>query len=246
MSIPLFPIIRLFVVLLVIGTALCLPLYKFRYRDFVSSILFAKILMWLPIAGVFIATLYLNALGRWGILLSLIGICIYEIYRIRKRNRSLPLWYPALIMIALLHFVLLVVVFGNQFVTLLIVLCIASVMSDVCAFFAGRYLGRHYLPTILNSRKSWEGVAGQIFGAFVGLGLVNLFILSGIPWWLALPVGVGSAAGDLTNSYVKRQVGIKDWSKLLPGHGGFTDRLSSLSGAAMILFYSLLLFGFST
>ena len=67
----------------------------------------------------------------------------------------------------------------------------------------------------------------------------------GVPWWLGLPIGLGSAAGDLTNSYVKRQLGIKDWSKLLPGHGGFTDRLSSLSGAAMVLFYTLLLFGLS-
>jgi hypothetical protein len=65
MSIPLFAIIRLFVVLLVVGTALCLPLYKFRYREFFSSMLFAKILMWLPIAGVFIAALYFCAFGRW-------------------------------------------------------------------------------------------------------------------------------------------------------------------------------------
>ena len=245
MTIPLFEIIRLFIVLLIIGTGLCLPLYKFHYREFFSSILFAKILMWLPIAAVFIGALYLGTFGRWAILLGLIVVCLYEAYRIRKRNRALSLWYPALIAVALLHFALLGTIFGGQFITILIVLCIASVMSDVCAFFAGRYLGRHYLPAVLNGRKSWEGVVGQIVGAFIGLGLVNAFALGGVPWWLGLPIGLGSAAGDLTNSYVKRQLGIKNWSKLLPGHGGFTDRLSSLSGAAMVLFYTLLLFGLS-
>lgn len=244
MKIPLHQIIELFVWLLILGTGLCLPLYRFKYHVFFRSALFVKILMWLPISSLFIGTLFLGATSRWLILVALVLVCSIEQWRVRRAIGHSPIWYFCLINVALLHFALLGRYFGAEFVSILITLCIASVLSDVVAFFFGRYLGRHFLPSSLNSGKSWEGVVGQLIGAFVGVILVKWFVIAGIPFWLGFPIGLGSAAGDLTNSFVKRSLRIKDWSSFLPGHGGFTDRLSSLSGAAIILFYTLLIFDF--
>ena len=237
----------LFSILLVAGILLTLPLYHLDYRRFMKSKLFIKIVFWVPIFLIFVSLLYMSNATRlvvWVVLLALALRELLGIIRQRQVGRNaIPVIFYTLFSIALLHFYLIGVIYSRQFVNLLITICFASVLSDVTAFFMGNYLGKHKLPALFNKNKSWEGVAGQIIGAFIGVVLVNTYIVRIPTLLLFLPIGVGAAVGDLANSYVKRFLSIKDWSNSIPGHGGYLDRLSSLAGSALLTFYYLRLFG---
>lgn len=239
------PLLFLVAVLFVAGTLACLPLYRFRVKRFVRSRLFVKICFWWPIFGVFLAALYGPGWVRLGVLVVLLAACLAEWYRVSRRQppplRRVLAAYICLVVVCLGHFYGLGVAYAPALMPLLAVLCLTSVLSDVGAFFMGNYMGRHTLPAWLNDSKSWEGVAGQLLGALLGIVLVKLYVVPEIPAWLCVPIGIGSALGDLANSYAKRLAGIKDWSQAIPGHGGFIDRLASLAGAATVLFYSLYL-----
>jgi phosphatidate cytidylyltransferase len=94
----------------------------------------------------------------------------------------------------------------------------------------------------ISPKKSWEGFAGSIGGA-TAVGVLACLFLLDKPWWVGVVLAVGMVAastiGDLAESMVKRELGIKDMSSILPGHGGVMDRLDSIvfaSPAAFILF----------
>jgi phosphatidate cytidylyltransferase len=80
---------------------------------------------------------------------------------------------------------------------------------------------------------------GELAGAMVGVILVNTFIIEVVSVWIFIPIGFGALVGDLANSFVKRKLQTKQWSNALPGHGGFTDRFSSIAGSAALTFYFL-------
>jgi phosphatidate cytidylyltransferase len=90
-------------------------------------------------------------------------------------------------------------------------------------------------PTI-SPKKSWEGFAGSVAGAGLGGALTVWLILSG-QWWQGLIIGaviaVVATGGDLTESLIKRDLGVKDMGNLLPGHGGVMDRMDSLLPSAV-------------
>jgi phosphatidate cytidylyltransferase len=83
----------------------------------------------------------------------------------------------------------------------------------------------------VSPKKSWEGFTGSLVACMTGAALAIHFILDG-PWWAGLILGVvvavGATVGDLTESTIKRDLGIKDMGHLLPGHGGVMDRIDSL------------------
>lgn len=120
-------------------------------------------------------------------------------------------------------------------------------VADIAAYFAGRAFGRHKLAPTISPGKTWEGVAGALIGVLVyGAVVLTWSPLAGmLP--LALPLVVillalltaVSVMGDLFESLLKRQAGVKDSSNLLPGHGGVLDRIdaqtSTLPLAALIL-----------
>ncbi|MFN2588578.1 MAG: phosphatidate cytidylyltransferase [Actinomycetota bacterium] len=114
-------------------------------------------------------------------------------------------------------------------------LLIASVLivacDDIGAYFAGTRFGRHKMAPSISPAKSWEGFAGGILTALAaGLAAASLLDEMTVPTGLAL--GVISAllapVGDLVESQVKRELGIKDSGRLLPGHGGMLDRLDAI------------------
>jgi phosphatidate cytidylyltransferase len=106
-----------------------------------------------------------------------------------------------------------------------------TIASDIGGYFAGVLFGRHPMAPVISPKKSWEGFAGSVvFTAAAGIALV-VWLLDG-DWWVGVALGavavVMATLGDLCESVIKRDLGIKDMSQVIPGHGGLMDRLDSL------------------
>ncbi|HEX6337809.1 MAG TPA: phosphatidate cytidylyltransferase [Jiangellaceae bacterium] len=111
------------------------------------------------------------------------------------------------------------------------------VASDTGGYLAGSLMGRHRMAPTVSPKKSWEGFAGSVvLGTLVGVAAV-VFLLDG-RWWAGVVFGVAgviaATLGDLGESMIKRDLGIKDMSDLLPGHGGLMDRLDSVLTTAPV------------
>ena len=117
------------------------------------------------------------------------------------------------------------------------VLCILAmvVLSDTGGYAAGVFLGKHPMAPSISPKKSWEGLAGSLVATGVGGAFLVHYLLHQ-PYWHGAVLGVAVSAaavlGDLAESLIKRDLGIKDMSDLLPGHGGVMDRLDSVVFAA--------------
>jgi phosphatidate cytidylyltransferase len=106
-----------------------------------------------------------------------------------------------------------------------------TVASDVGGYIAGVLFGKHPMAPVISPKKSWEGFAGSLLACVgVGVWLVTAFL--GGDWWVGVLLGliavVMATLGDLCESVMKRDLGIKDMSQIIPGHGGLMDRLDSL------------------
>ena len=105
------------------------------------------------------------------------------------------------------------------------------VVSDISAYAVGSQLGRHKLAPLISPSKTWEGLMGSVVFAGVAGALFGTFLLD-VPWWVGVILGallaLGGTLGDLVESLIKRDAGIKDMSNFLPGHGGVMDRLDSM------------------
>jgi phosphatidate cytidylyltransferase len=118
--------------------------------------------------------------------------------------------------------------------------------ADIGAYFAGKAFGRHKLAPEISPGKTWEGVAG---------GTMTMLLAIAIGWWWLIPhdravlfiicliAGWFSIVGDLSESFFKRQAGLKDSGTLFPGHGGVLDRVDSLTAAAPFFWLGLKLAG---
>ncbi|MFI5084667.1 MAG: phosphatidate cytidylyltransferase [Actinomycetales bacterium] len=126
-------------------------------------------------------------------------------------------------------------------VTLLLV-----VANDTFGYLLGAFFGKHPMAPKISPKKSWEGFAGSIGGAMI-VAILCATLLLHLPWWAGIVLAVGlvtaSTAGDLAESMVKRELGIKDMSSILPGHGGVMDRLDSILFAAPMAFILFSLLG---
>ena len=126
----------------------------------------------------------------------------------------------------------------DMFGLAVIVLLFAIVWTtDVFAFFAGRALGGPKLLPAVSPKKTWSGAVVGVFGAILVALLVASFFGSfnrTAIIMIALVLSVVSQIGDLFESWVKRQFGVKDSSQLIPGHGGVMDRLDGFWAAALV------------
>lgn len=108
---------------------------------------------------------------------------------------------------------------------------VVTICSDVGGFAAGVMFGRHPMAPSVSPKKSWEGFAGSLVACVVAGVLCVTLLLDG-PWWIGVLLGVAvvvaATTGDLCESMIKRDLGIKDMSQMIPGHGGLMDRLDSL------------------
>jgi phosphatidate cytidylyltransferase len=119
-------------------------------------------------------------------------------------------------------------------------LCVVA--SDVGGYAVGVLAGRHPMAPTISPKKSWEGFAGSIAAGMVTGGLALTLLLHGA-WWEGALTGallvVCATLGDLCESLVKRDLGIKDMGRLLPGHGGLMDRLDSMLPTAVVAYLVL-------
>jgi phosphatidate cytidylyltransferase len=132
---------------------------------------------------------------------------------------------------------------GGAWLVLLIVAIVAC--ADIGGYFVGRRWGKHKLKPAVSPGKTWEGFVGGLLAnvllaivlwQITGNSLITLLAL-------ILPTSLFSVLGDLLESMVKRQRGIKDSSALLPGHGGVLDRMDSLTAAAPVFALALIASG---
>ena len=121
----------------------------------------------------------------------------------------------------------------------------ATVASDIGGFFAGSFFGNHKLAPSISPKKTWEGFTGSAITCMVVGGVLLPWLLHG-HWWQGLIVGVAAVCsatfGDLIESVIKRDLGIKDMGSLLPEHGGVMDRLDSLLATVPVVWLLLEVF----
>jgi len=123
-----------------------------------------------------------------------------------------------------------------------VVFIVLTVLSDVGGYVAGVLFGKHPMAPTVSPKKSWEGFAGSALFCAAGGAVLLPTLLDGEPWQgvvCGLAVMVTATLGDLGESMIKRDLGIKDMGSLLPGHGGIMDRLDSLLPAAPVTFLLL-------
>jgi phosphatidate cytidylyltransferase len=113
----------------------------------------------------------------------------------------------------------------------IITFILVTIASDIGGYVAGVLFGKHPMAPVISPKKSWEGFAGSaLFCIGAGIALV-VWLLDGA-WWVGVVLGliavVMATLGDLVESVMKRDLGVKDMSQIIPGHGGLMDRIDSL------------------
>ena len=152
-----------------------------------------------------------------------VGVCLSYVYRIRV----LP---------------------DGGFLVILVFICAWG--NDTLAYGTGRLIGKHKMSPVLSPKKSVEGLIGGIVGAGILAAVFGIFFnkfvegvsISNAPLWFGIVGMIGAVPaviGDLAASAIKRNNDIKDYGKLIPGHGGVMDRFDSMIFTAPIIFYAL-------
>jgi phosphatidate cytidylyltransferase len=112
---------------------------------------------------------------------------------------------------------------------------IVTIASDIGGYAVGVIAGKHPMAPVISPKKSWEGFAGSAVSCVLAGWLTVTLLLDG-DWWVGVLLGliavVMATLGDLCESVIKRDLGIKDMSQIVPGHGGLMDRLDSLLATA--------------
>ena len=203
-------------------------------------------------AAVAVASFYWGQQGQWLILLA--GSALVFLWRLAELAvpKYRGTWREILRDLAAGFFVQAYVVFLGCISILLVAqpdgqwwvlsFMIVVICVDTGAYVTGLNFGKHPMAPRISPKKTWEGFAGAAGLALIA-GVVLGILLLHQPWWFGLILGAVITAtatfGDLAESLLKRDMGIKDMSTWLPGHGGFLDRLDSMlpsAAAAYVLF----------
>ncbi|MCU1526649.1 MAG: phosphatidate cytidylyltransferase [Frondihabitans sp.] len=201
------------------------------------------------------AAYFFGAQGQWLTLIA--GIVVVSLWRLALaipsagRESAADLWRDlgtgAFVQIYTTFLgsflVLLTAQHDGQWWTLGALIIVISV--DTGAYATGLSFGKHPMAPRISPKKTWEGFAGSVAASMIAGILISLFMIHQ-PWWLGLVLGAvltfTATIGDLTESLIKRDLGIKDISTWLPGHGGFLDRLDSTLPSAVAAYALFLIF----
>ncbi len=148
-------------------------------------------------------------------------------------------WFYVAIPFGLLCTLFLTPASENYFIGILIGLFVIIWSSDVFAYLTGSMIGKHKLFERLSPKKTWEGSIGGLLFALLAAYILSIIYnqLSLVEWMiLAVIIVIAGTLGDLSESFLKRQAGVKDSGKLLPGHGGILDRFDATLFATPFVF----------
>jgi phosphatidate cytidylyltransferase len=207
-------------------------------------------------AGVIAATFYWKTEGQWLILLA--GMAFVTVWRLveaaipARRKTGQALGNDLLAGL----FIQAYAIFLGSFTVLLaserngnlwvLALLIVVVSTDTGAYVSGLLLGKHKMAPRISPKKTWEGFAGSLVAAQIASFLVGWLLLGNLPILDRVLFGfilaLTATVGDLVESLIKRDLGIKDISNWLPGHGGFLDRLDSVLPSAAAAYALFLIF----
>jgi phosphatidate cytidylyltransferase len=206
-------------------------------------------------AAVIVASFYWHSRGQWLILLAGMGfVTIWRLVEAIIPSRRKPITALGIDILCGL-FIQGYAIFLGSFTVLLtsynngqwwvLGVLIVVVSTDTGAYVTGLLLGRHKMAPRISPKKTWEGFAGSIVAAQIASFLVawlllHISVLDGVIFGLA--IALTATVGDLVESLIKRDLGIKDISNWLPGHGGFLDRLDSVLPSAAVAYALFLIF----
>jgi phosphatidate cytidylyltransferase len=190
-----------------------------------------------PLTGCGVAMVALTWFGGASMLVIGMGVTVMVlvVWRLADGATGYHIDVPASVLVAtyvpfLAGFAVLMVAPGDGHWRIIVTLA-AVVLSDTGGYAAGVLFGKHPMAPKISPKKSWEGMAGSALASAIG-GALMLYFGFGVAWWLGALFGVTIAItatfGDLAESLIKRDLGIKDMSNLVPGHGGLMDRLDSI------------------
>lgn len=201
----------------------------------------------LEIAGYVGAVVYYAAMlldfGRYGMMAVIFGLVLIMFvyvfsYPAYNAGQVMAAFFGIVYVAVMLSFIYLTRELpGGKFLVWLIFLC--SWGCDTCAYCVGVLIGKHKMAPVLSPKKSVEGAVGGVAGAAL-LGSVYAWATEGAVLEYAVICAVGaliSMVGDLAASAIKRNQGIKDYGKLIPGHGGIMDRFDSVIFTAPVIYF---------
>ena len=178
--------------------------------------------------------------GTMAIIISMILILFVYVFGYPKYHaeQGMAAFFGVVYVAVMLSFIYLTRSLPDgKFLVWLIFLC--SWGCDTCAYCVGMLIGKHKMAPVLSPKKSIEGAVGGVAGAAL-LGVIYAAATQGKMAEYALICAVGaliSMVGDLAASAIKRNQGIKDYGKLIPGHGGILDRFDSVIITAPVIYY---------
>ena len=219
--------------LLVVGAALLVAVWEFRGALATNGTAVPVV----PVAGGGLAMLVLGyVVGSTAVVAALAGtVLVTALWRLTQGTLGYVRDLAAAV------FVTIYVPFLMSFVMLMlrqddgamrvVTFILVTIASDIGGYTVGVLAGRHPMAPAISPKKSWEGFAGSTLSCTLAGWAAVVLLLDG-RWWVGVVLGlvtvVTATLGDLVESLLKRDLGIKDMSNLLPGHGGIMDRLDSL------------------
>lgn len=210
-----------------------------------------------PLAAIAIAysTYFFGTVGQWLSLLLSVSVLVTvrgiellvgkSFLSVKQALREFGAVAFQLVYVPLLiSFAILLITKPNG-VTWVFALVITVVMIDSFGYLVGRFFGRTKLIPAISPKKTWEGFLASVFGALAGGFLAGYLLDSSFLFGLLFGIAIliSSVLGDLSESLIKRDLSVKDMGDVLPGHGGFMDRLDSMLPSCFVAYLlSLVIF----
>jgi phosphatidate cytidylyltransferase len=213
---------------------------RMAFTTVIALVLAACLLLFDPASNEFVRTVMTVAVGWW--IVAFLWVCLApaRVHPVAAALAGVFALVPCWLALVYVTFTT-----GSTYWVLFTLALVWA--ADTGAFFAGRWLGRVPLAPRVSPKKTWEGVFGGLFisglVAWVGATYLGAYLAVGAVWpfvTTCIAVAALSIVGDLTESMLKRAVGLKDSGSVFPGHGGMLDRIDSVTAAAPALVFALI------